>query len=86
MKTPPISEQELQPKIISNILYVDSLEDFEKIELKPNETKLAFDNYHQTFYTRSRDRHGEYSAVKIYFYDDFVTKMQTIENWEFIEK
>ena len=82
----PISKQELQPTIFSNILYVDSLEEFEKIELKPNEAKLAFDNYHQTFYTRSRDRHGEYSAVKIYFYEDFATKMQNIGNLALEEK
>ncbi len=82
----PISKQELQPTIFSNILYVDSLEEFEKIELKPNEAKLAFDNFHQTFYTRSRDRHGQYSTVNIYFYDDFATKMQNKGNNEFIEK
>ena len=86
MKTPPISEQELQPKIISNIQYVNGIEEMEKIELKLNEIALRFDNNVYCFYTRSRDKHGEYSPVNIYFYDDFVTKMQNIENWEFTEK
>ena len=80
-----ISQGNLQPVIISNILYVDSLEEFEKIELAINETKLAFDNFKQRFYIRSRDKYGEYSEVKIYFYDDFSTKMQN-EDKEFYDK
>ena len=83
MKTPPISEQELQPKIISNIQYVNGIEEMEKIELKPNEIALRFDNNVSSFYIRSRDKHGEYSPIKIYFYEDFadyVTYEQFI-NW-----
>jgi hypothetical protein len=86
MKTPPISEQELQPKIISNIQYVDGIEEMEKIELKPNEIALRFDNNVSSFYIRSRDKHGEYSPIKIYFYEDFATKIQNIGNWALEEK
>lgn len=72
----------------SNILFVDSIEEFEKIELKPNQTILAFDKSKekQTFYCRERDRYGEYSPVMIFFYENFAQKIQNIERDEFIKK
>ena len=82
----PISKSIIQPIIKSNILYVDSLEEFENIALEVNETKLAFDNNQQCFYIRSRDKFGEYSQTKIYFYEDFAQKVQNIEKERFINK
>ena len=82
----PISKNIIQPIIKSNICYVDSIEEFEKIELDYNETKLAFDNFKQCFYTRSRDRFGEYSSVMIFFYDNFTERAQRLEKEEFIKK
>ena len=86
----PISKDILQPTPISktNILYVDSLEEFEKIELQPNETKIAFDRSKdkQVFYVRERDKYGEYSPVMIYFYRNFAQQVQDFEREEFIKK
>lgn len=82
----PISANILQPIIKSNILYVNSLDEFEKIELEYNQTVLAFDNFYQRFYIKGRNNFGEYSPVKIYFYEDFATKMQNETNQEFYEK
>ena len=82
----PISQGIIQPKITSNILYVNSLEEFEQIELEKNQTLLAFDNFRQCFYIRSRDKYGEYTPVDIYFYSNFVKKVQSIEREEFIKK
>lgn len=86
MENVPISKNIIQPIIKSNILYVDSLEAFEKLELEYNQTVLAFDNFYQRFYTKGRNNFGEYSPVKIYFYDDFATKMQNETNQEFYDK
>jgi hypothetical protein len=66
----PISQEALQPIIKSNILYVNCIEEFEKIELECNQTILAFDNNQSCFYVRARDRFGEYAPVKVYFYED----------------
>ena len=76
------------PTPITNILFVDSLEEFEQIELQPNETKLAFDRHkeRQTFYARERDRYGEYSPTMIFFYENFAQKIKNIERDEFIKK
>jgi hypothetical protein len=82
----PISKDIIEPIIKTNILFVNNLEEFEKIELEPNENKGAFDNFKQCFYFRERDRYGEYSAVKIFFYEDFSQKVQNIEREEFIKK
>lgn len=41
----PISRNIIEPLIVTNIEYVDSLEDFERIVLNQNETRLVFDNY-----------------------------------------
>lgn len=82
----PISKQILQPTIKSNIQYVDSVEEMEKIELQPNEVCMRFDNNNTCFYIRSRDMMGNYMPIKIYFYEDFATKMQNIDNKEFIDK
>ena len=82
----PISKNLIEPKITSNIEFVENLEKFEKIELQPNQTKLAFDNNQQCFYIRSRDKFGEYSQTKIYFYEDFTQKVQNLEKEEFIKK
>jgi hypothetical protein len=35
---------------------------------------------------RERDKFGEYSATKIFFYENFAQKVQNIEKWEFIQK
>ena len=82
----PISRNIVEPIIKSNIQYVDSIEEFERIELEPNQTLLCFDNHKHCFYIRERDKYGEYSSVKIYFYDDFATKMQNEEEVLFYEK
>ena len=82
----PISKDILQPIIKSNIEYVDNIEEFESIELEHNQTILCFDNYKPCFYIRERDKFGEYSAVKIYFYEDFANRVQSIEREEFIQK
>lgn len=82
----PISKNIIEPIIKSNIEYVNSIEEFEKIELEPNQTILKFDNFKQCFYVKSRDKFGEYSPIKIYPYETFVEKAQSLERWEFIEK
>lgn len=82
----PISKEILEPIPKTNVLFVNSLEDFEKIELELNETKVAFDNYKQCFYERERDKYGEYSVVKVFFYENFAQKIQNLEREEFIKK
>ena len=82
----PISQNVIQPIIKSNIIYVNSLEEFEAIELENNQTLLAFDNFRQVFYIRHRDYMGEYQPVKIYFYESFTEKAQNLEREEFIKK
>ena len=82
----PISKNAIQPKIKSNIRYVDSIAEFEKIELDYNEVCLAFDNFKQCFYTKSRDNNGDYSATKILFYETFIEKTQNFEKREFVKK
>ena len=82
----PISRNLIEPKLISNLFFVDSIEEFEKLELQPNETKGAFDNFKPCIYTRSRDRFGVYGRVMIYFYEDFATKVEGITQEEFIRK
>ena len=82
----PISNNIIQPVIQSNIQYVNSIEEFEQIELECNQTILCFDNTKECFYVRERDRFGEYSATKIYFYENFAQKVQTLERTEFINK
>ena len=82
----PISSKIVEPILKSNILFVNSIEEFEQIELDFNETKLGFDNFKQCFYTKSRDRYGEYTPIKIYFYYDFATTMQNEEKKVFYEK
>lgn len=81
-----ISKNLIQPIIKSNIQYVDSIEEFEKIELEYNQTILCFDNFKPCFYVRERNRHGEYSNVKVFFYEDFATKMQTEDDKAFYDK
>lgn len=82
----PISKDIIQPIIKTNIDYVNSIEEFEKIELEPNETVLRFDNNQPCFYVRERDKFGEYSIVKIFFYENFAQKIQNLEKEEFIKK
>ena len=60
--------------------------EFEKIELHLNQTMLVFDNYKNCFYVRARDKFGEYSTTKIYFYEDFSHKAQSLELEDFIKK
>jgi hypothetical protein len=82
----PISHDIIQPIISSNIRYVDSVEEFEQIELEKNQTILCFDNTKACFYIRDRDKYGDYSPVKIYFYQTFAQKLQDVEREEFIKK
>ena len=82
----PISKNIIQPTIKTNIEYVNGIDEFEKIELEPNQTILRFDNNDACFYLRERDKFGEYSPVKIFFYENFAQKVQRIEEWEFVEK
>ena len=82
----PVSKSKNEPIIKTNIEYVDNIEEFEEIELQPNQTKLAFDNFKQCFYIRSRDKFGEYSPVMIFFYENFAQKIQNLEKEEFIKK
>ena len=84
------SKNILQPAPIpkSNILFVSSIEEFEKIELELGQTVVAFDidPQKQTFYCRERDRYGEYSPTMIFFYENFAQKMQNFEREDFMEK
>jgi hypothetical protein len=82
----PISKDIIEPIIKTNIKYVNSIDEFEKIELQPNETILCFDNNQPCFYVRERDKFGEYSLVKVYFYENFAQKIQSLEKEEFIKK
>ena len=82
----PISKDIIEPIIKTNIEYVNSIEEFEKIELQPNETILRFDNNQPCFYVRERDKFGEYSIIKIFFYENFAQKIQNLEKDEFIKK
>ena len=82
----PISRTNLQPVITSNIRYVNSIDEFEKIELSVNETILCFDNFKECFYIRERDKFGEYQPTKIYFYENFAQKMQNFERDSFVKK
>lgn len=82
----PISKSIIEPIIKTNIEYVDNIEELEEIELQPNETKLAFDNFKQCFYIRARDKFGEYSPIMIFFYENFAQKIQNLEREEFIKK
>ena len=82
----PISKNILEPIIKTNIDYVENIEEFEKIELQPNETILKFDNNQPCFYVRERDKYGEYSPVKIFFYENFAQKIFNLEREEFIKK
>lgn len=82
----PISRGVLEPIIRSNIRYVKDIEEFESIQLDLNETVLCFDDFNPCFYTKSRDAYGEYSRVKIYFYEDFSNRVQNLGREEFIEK
>ena len=81
-----ISMNNIQPVIKSNIQYVDSAEEFEKIELEYNQAIVCFDNNRQCFYVRERNRYGEYSEVMVFFYKGFAEKMQEDENKAFYDK
>lgn len=82
----PISKDILQPIIKSNISYVNSIEEVEKIELDYNEIRVWFDNFNMCFYIRERDKFGVYSNVKVYFYQDFASKMQSADEMDFSNK
>lgn len=86
MSNIPISQNMLQPIIKSNIQYVNGIEDFEMIKLEVNQTLLCFDNTKPCFYIRERDKFGEYSSVKVYFYADFVSHMRSADEHAFYEK
>jgi hypothetical protein len=83
---PQISKEIIEPIIKTNIQYVNSLEDFEKIELELNQTLLCFDNTKSCFYIRSRNALGEYGVAKVYFYEDFASKMQNDDEKAFYDK
>lgn len=82
----PISENIIQPIIKSNIQYVNGIEEFEAITLEANQTLLCFDNNANCFYVRECDKYGEHSSTKIYFYENFAQKAQSIEREEFVNK
>ena len=82
----PISKKVLEPVFLTNIEYVDSIEEFEKIELEPNQKILKFDNYKNCFYVKGRNALGEYSQINIYFYETFVEKIKDIEREEFVKR
>lgn len=82
----PISKDILQPIIKSNISYVNNIEEVEKIELDYNEIRVWFDNFNMCFYIRERDKFGVYSNVKVYFYQDFASKMQSADEMDFSNK
>jgi hypothetical protein len=82
----PISKEMIEPVLKSNISYVNNIEEFEKVELKPNTTFLAFDNTQPCFYMRECDRDGNCSIVKIFFYENFAQKIKNIEREEFEKK
>lgn len=81
-----ISKSIIEPIIRSNIQYVDSFEAFEKIVLEPNQTILCFDNTKACFYVRECDKYGVYGAVKVYFYEDFASRMQSADDKVFYDK
>lgn len=82
----PISKDIIEPTIKTNIEYVNNIDEFEKIELKPNETILKFDNNQSCFYVRECDKYGQCSPIKIFFYENFAQKIQNIEKDEFVKK
>ena len=83
----PISKNIIEPQTINACLYfVDSIEQFEAIEIFSNQAIIGFDNNRQCFYEKERDKYGEYSKTKIYFYEDFYQKSQSISEKEFIER
>lgn len=82
----PISKDIIEPIIKTNIEYVNSIDEFEKIELQTNETILRFDNNQPCFYVKERDKFGEYSIVKVFFYQNFAQKIQNLEKDEFVKK
>ena len=82
----PISKNIIEPTIKTNIKYVNSIEEFEKIEMEPNETILRFDNNEPCFYLKERDKFGEYSSIKIFFYENFAERVQRLEKDEFVRK
>ena len=81
-----ISKTVIEPIIKSNIQYVNSISDFEGIELEYNETILCFDNNNSCFYIKERDRFGEYSPIKVFFYEDFSTRMKNDDDAIFYER
>ena len=82
----PISENVIQPKLQSNILFVNSFEEFEKLEIEKNSTIQAFNNNMQCFYVKSRDALGDYSAIKVFFYENINERTQYLSKEEFVEK
>ena len=82
----PISRENIEPKISSNILYVDSLEDFIKIPLEPNHVLTAFDNYRQCFYVKACDKYGVCGDAKVYFYEDIAERIQNGKEQNFYDK
>lgn len=82
----PTLKQLIQSTKANKIIFVNSLIEFEKIEFDNDTTCLAIDNFVPSFYIRSRDKNGEYSSIKIYFYEDIAIKVQNLKHDEFVEK
>ena len=82
----PISKEMIEPILESNIEYVNSIEEFENIQPKPNQTILRFDNNQPCFYVRECNKLGEIQPIKIYFYETFAERVQRYEVNDFILK
>lgn len=82
----PTLKQLIQSTKANKIIFVNSLIDFEKAEFEIDTTCLAIDNFVPSFYIKSRDKNGEYSSIKVYFYEDIALKVQNLKHDEFVEK
>ena len=82
----PTLKQLIQSTKANKIIFVNSLIEFEKAEFEIDTTCLAIDNFVPSFYIRSRAKNGEYSSIKVYFYEDIALKVQNLKHDEFVEK
>ena len=82
----PISKDSVYPIHTSELIFVDTLEDFEQIQFDCNKTLVAFDNFKQCLYVRERDKYGEYLPVLIFFYENIAQRVLNFKREEFIEK
>ena len=82
----PISKEMIFPLITTSISIVNSLEEFEAIKLEINQSIISFDNFNSLFYFRERNKYGQYTEPKIYFYEDIAQRSQSLKREEFVEK